>query len=127
MSVPAKKHPIEDVTISVGNIRPRLFLVPKNKARGVVELLSDLEIAPDKEQSTPWRKSFKDLTEKYTEAGAMLQGARLKENLSQVELAKRLKITQADISNMENGRRTIGKKMAKRLSKILNIDYRVFL
>ncbi len=31
------------------------------------------------------------------------------------------------ISEMENGKRTIGKEMAKRLGKALNISYKVFL
>ena len=127
MSVHAKKRPIEEITISVGKSRPRLFLVPKSKANGVVELLSDFEVTTDDGKSIPWREAFKDLTDKYTEAGATLQGARLKENLSQVELAKRLKVTQADVSNMENGRRSIGKKMAKRIARVLNVDYRIFL
>ncbi|MEK6580253.1 MAG: helix-turn-helix transcriptional regulator, partial [Bdellovibrionota bacterium] len=63
----------------------------------------------------------------YSKAGATLQGARVKEGLSQVELAEKLKISQTNLSKMENGKRPIGKNMAKRLSKVLNINYRVFL
>lgn len=127
MSVHAKKHLTEEITVSVGKGKFKLFLVPKNKANGVLELLSDFEVARDEGKSVPWRDAFKELIEKYTEAGAALQGTRLKENMSQVELAKQLKINQADISNMENGRRPIGKKMAKRLAKVLKVDYRIFL
>jgi len=47
--------------------------------------------------------------------------------MSQGELAKKLGIPQGNLSKMENGKRPIGKAMAKRLSEILNIDYRVFL
>ena len=47
--------------------------------------------------------------------------------MTQVELAKKLNITQGDLSKMEHGKRPIGKKMAKKLSVILNIGYRVFL
>ena len=36
-------------------------------------------------------------------------------------------IPQRHISEMENGKRTIGKEMAKRLSKVLHTDYKVFL
>ena len=70
---------------------------------------------------------FKDLDEKYTRPGVALRGARGKEGLSQGELAKKLNIPQGNLSKMENGKRSIGKSMAKRLSKILNINYRVFL
>jgi plasmid maintenance system antidote protein VapI len=36
-------------------------------------------------------------------------------------------IPQRHISEMENGKRPIGKEMAKRLGKALNIGYKVFL
>lgn len=126
MSEHAKKRPTEEVRVSVGKSRTRLFLVPKDKALGVVHLLSDFEIRGG-EQTIPWRAAFKDLHEKYTESGATLQGARHKANLTQTQLAERLGVTQADVSNMEHARRPIGKHMAKRLSQVLDIDYRVFL
>ncbi|MDR3632006.1 MAG: helix-turn-helix transcriptional regulator [Desulfocapsaceae bacterium] len=36
-------------------------------------------------------------------------------------------IPQRHVSEMENGKRPIGKETAKRLSKALHTDYRVFL
>jgi ribosome-binding protein aMBF1 (putative translation factor) len=57
----------------------------------------------------------------------MLRGARTKEGLSQVQLAQKLGIDQADLSKMENGKRPIGKKMAKKFAKVLRIHYQVFL
>ena len=63
----------------------------------------------------------------YTRPGACLQGARVKEGLSQVELAEKLRISQSNLSKMELGKRPIGKTMAKRLAAILNVDYRIFL
>ncbi|MBI2606216.1 MAG: helix-turn-helix transcriptional regulator [Deltaproteobacteria bacterium] len=126
MSERAKKLHTEEVRVRIGRAKPRLFAVPREKALGVAHLLSDFEVK-DRETSVPWREAFKDLHDKYTEAGATLQGARLKETLTQAELAEKLGVTQSDISNMEHGRRPIGKNMAKRLAKVLNIDYRVFL
>lgn len=73
------------------------------------------------------KNSFKDLIVKYTEPGLALRGARVKEGLTQVELSEKLGIEQGNVSAMENGRRPIGKAMAKRLATVLNIDYRVFL
>jgi ribosome-binding protein aMBF1 (putative translation factor) len=72
-------------------------------------------------------KVFKELDLEFGRAGAVLQGARLKEELTQVELAEMLNISQTDLSKMEHGKRTIGKKMAHRLAEALKIDYRVFL
>jgi len=56
-----------------------------------------------------------------------IQGARVKEDMTQRELAKRLGISPANLSAMEHGRRTIGKEMAKWIAEILNVDYRCFL
>ncbi len=59
--------------------------------------------------------------------GTALAGARYREGLTQRELAKRTGIPQRHISEMENGKRTIGKERAKLFAKALNIGYRVFL
>ncbi len=70
---------------------------------------------------------FAKLESQYTKAGVLLKGLRLRENLSQVEFGKKIKVTQANLSNMENGKRPIGKIIAKRIGKIFNTNYRYFL
>ena len=50
-----------------------------------------------------------------------LKGARLKQCLTQVELAQNLGVRQNNISAMEKGKRSIGKNMAKRLSEVLDV------
>jgi plasmid maintenance system antidote protein VapI len=42
-------------------------------------------------------------------------------------LAALVGISQTHISEMEHGKRPIGKDMARRLAKVLRADYRVFL
>ena len=79
------------------------------------------------EEATPWRELAKDEIKKYTEAGMALRGARYRESLSQKALAKLCGISQDNLSRMENGKRTIGTKLAKRLGKVLHVDYRLFL
>ena len=59
--------------------------------------------------------------------GAMLRGARFREDLTQVQLAEASGIPRRHISEMENNRRSIGKERAKRLASVLKIDYRMFL
>jgi DNA-binding XRE family transcriptional regulator len=54
-----------------------------------------------------------------TAAGA-LRAYRLREELTQEQLAKKTKIAQGHISSMEMGRRAIGIKSAKTLAKALN-------
>ena len=60
-------------------------------------------------------------------AGQTLAGARGKEGLSQRQLAALTGIPQRHISEMENGKRPIGKANAKILGKALQVDYRVLL
>ncbi len=115
----------EEVPVSIGKQNPKLFLVSKGTAALIVSLIEQYE-ATDGE-TKPWRESMKVLIGKYTEAGAALKGARLKEGLSQSELARRLGIPPSNICEMENGKRPIGKNMSHRLSELLNIGYKVFL
>lgn len=57
----------------------------------------------------------------------MLKGLRGRECLTQKEFAEAIGIKQSHVSEMENGKREIGKAMAKRISELFNIDYRLFL
>jgi len=56
-----------------------------------------------------------------------LTGMRAREGLTQVELGKILNIKQGNISQMEKGKRPIGKNLAKRLAEIFKTEYRLFL
>ena len=70
---------------------------------------------------------FKNLDRKYTKAGALLKGLRLRENLSQKDFAKKMGVTQPNLSAMESGKRPIGKIIAKRIEKTFSTNYRYFL
>jgi len=111
-------------TVTVGSEH---FKVPQKTARAVLILLKGLS-APD-EQTILANESetIKKLDAKYTRAGVCLQGARIKEGLSQVDLAAKLEISQSNLSKMELGKRSIGKSMAKRIAEILKVDYRLLL
>ena len=57
----------------------------------------------------------------------MLIGARGKENITQIKLSELTGIPRRHISDMENGRRSIGRHNAVKLGEALNINYRLFL
>ena len=97
----------------------KLRIKPKGHAKVLTK--------PAKKGNIPWRETAKESIEKYTEAGVMLRGARFKAELTQKQLAEKLGIFTHHVSEMEHGKRTIGKAMAKRLAEVLNVDYRVFL
>lgn len=80
-----------------------------------------------KEKSIFWREAAKNDIQKYTEAGLMVRGARYKAELTQKQLAKKIGVLPHHISEMEYGKRPISKKMAHKLAKALDVNYKVFL
>jgi ribosome-binding protein aMBF1 (putative translation factor) len=73
-------------------------------------------------ESMVWEELAKDRLAKYKASGLALRGVRYREGISQKELAKRSGVSQENISRMENGRRPVGDKVAKKLAKVLHID-----
>ena len=122
MSEPMRKLLTEAVQITIEGKRPRLFLVPKEKARSIANLIEEFE-----SNTVSLEDAFKDLHDKYSKVGTILQGFLLRDSLTQEELAKILGVKQSHISEMEHGIRPIGKQMAKRLAKVFKTDYRSFL
>lgn len=59
--------------------------------------------------------------------GLALRGLRVKEDLTQTELASRLGVKQHRISEMGTGKLAISVEMAKRISSEFNLSYKVFL
>ena len=77
--------------------------------------------------SLPWREVLNELRPDDSIPSAILRGSRVKEDLTQVQLSEMTGIPRRHISEMEHGKRTIGKETARKLAKALNCDYRVFL
>ena len=59
--------------------------------------------------------------------GKVVHGFRVRDGITQVELANRMGIKQHRISEIETGKRPITIEMAKRLAQFFDTDYRVFL
>lgn len=111
-----RKHPTE--TVELRFIGPA---AAKDEAARLLKALG-FESADD---SIPWRDALPFQDEKLP--GVCLAGARHRQGLSQRKLAELTGIPQRHISEMENGKRTIGKERARALAKALNTDYRAFL
>jgi plasmid maintenance system antidote protein VapI len=75
----------------------------------------------------PWRESFSKHFQNGTISGVCLNSARTTKGLTQIQLAELADIPQRHISEMERGKRGIGKDRALRLAKALETDYRIFL
>ena len=101
------------------------FRGPAAKQEEAASLLRKLgfEHADD---AIPWREAFPEYTDEKL-PGVCLAGVRYREGISQRKLADLTGIPQRHISEMENGKRPIGKERAKVLAKALNTGYRIFL
>jgi len=102
-----------------------VFNGPAAKQAEAVRLLKNLGFSRADNNSIPWNQAFDEFADNKT--GTCLAGARHKEGLTQVKLSTMTGIPQRHISEMERGKRPIGKKNAKLFSKVLFIDYRMFL
>ncbi|MBF0230059.1 MAG: helix-turn-helix transcriptional regulator [Desulfamplus sp.] len=101
------------------------FLGPAENKEKAICALQSLGFH-DTSDSIPWREAFpKELIE--NESGNCLAGARHKEGLTQVKLSELTGIPQRHISEMERGKRPIGKKNALLLASVLKINHRIFL
>ncbi|HQH72599.1 MAG TPA: helix-turn-helix transcriptional regulator [bacterium] len=78
------------------------------------------------EESIQWRDAFPSGFFNH-EPAVLLRGARGREEMTQEQLALATGIPRRHISEMENGKRPIGKENAKKLAQALNTDYRIFL
>lgn len=74
-----------------------------------------------------WRALFNEELESHSEQGLYLKGLRLRDGFTQAELGSLIGISPNNISAMERGRRSIGKRIAQRLSQVFKVHYNRFL
>ena len=105
--------------------------VPKGKGLAVAEMIRGLltlaghkvkHLNRDGEEFISAEKVFPDAS-----PALALRGFRGKMEWTQQELAEKLGTTQNCISDMESGKRSVSKAMARRLGEIFDISYKVFL
>jgi DNA-binding XRE family transcriptional regulator len=101
-----------------------LLYGPKDNESSLLEAAKNLGY--NTTDSIHWREAFSEFSDEEL-PGVALSGARIKEGLTQKKLAERLRITQGHVSEMERGKRSIDKAMAKKIATVLNVDYRIFL
>ena len=114
MSALTKKHHIKSHahgTILHFIHKGQAYLIPRSVA----------EKYKDKSKTTQRvspEEIFANIEKQYTKAGVLLRGTRHREGLTQAEMAKKINVTQADLSKMENGKRPIGKIYCQTNSKM---------
>ncbi len=116
-----------EIIVGIPGIRESIYKIPNTPtAKQSLKVFLQKLIVSD-EETTSWEELAADRIKRYTEAGLALRGARYREGISQKELAKQCGISQENLSKMENGKRVIGEKAAKKLAKALRIDYRLLM
>ena len=114
-----KKRPTDEMV----TLRLR---VHRSNAERVRRFITTIEAeAPD--EARPWRDVFNALRPDDAIPSAILRGSRVKDGLTQVQLSAMTGIPRRHISEMEHGKRPIGRESARKLAQALNCDYRVFL
>ena len=104
---------------------PLCFQVQPENVEKIKRYVSSLE--QDEEGTISADDFFNKHFAGQPEGAVSLRGYRTREGLTQVQLADATGIPQRHISEMENGKRVIGKERAKVLANALNTDYRAFL
>ncbi len=98
------------------------FRIPVTKVMEAKQALASYGAIAEEAGSVPWEEVYPDFN-----GSVALRGARKREALTQKELARLVGVSQTHISEMEHGKRPIGKDMARRLAQALKVNYRVFL
>ena len=116
MQAHTKKHPTDElVTITL--------LVRRSKVPQLQRYAESLET--EEERSYSIAEVFPEYVGREQEVA--LRAYRNREGLTQKQLAELTGIPQHHISEMENGKRSIGKERARRLAEALHCDYRQLL
>lgn len=115
----------EHITITLDGIgkKSQIFVIPIDMGKEVMNFIS----ARTKEKSIPASDVLPELTDDSLRPATMLRGARYKAGWTQKDLASALDMKQHHVSEMEHGKRPIGKAMAKRLAEVFECDYRIFI
>lgn len=122
MSVLMKMRHTE-IEIKTGTKTLRFTNVPLSKIKPLLVSLKEYS-----DETLPWREVAKSrIKTAGGESAYMVKTSREMAEMTQVELAKRLRMAQGNISQIETGKRAVGKNLAKKLAKIFDVDYRVFL
>lgn len=128
MSAHMKMHHINNdkacrIIIDFPGEKKKLCLVPVKyyyKLEAFLEKYSESD-------STRWEEIASKRIAKHKKSGLALRGARYREGFSQKALAKKTGISQENLSKMENGKRKIGTRVAKKLATVLHIDHELLI
>ena len=127
MQAHTKKPPTEAVRMTfTGPAALRERAVEAMRSLGF-QKAEETAVVQEATGSIPWRESSTYSEIMNNPPAVFLSGARYREGMTQAKLAERTGIPRRHISEMENGKRPIGKQNARKLADVLHLDPRRLL
>jgi DNA-binding XRE family transcriptional regulator len=117
----------DSIEVTVHGDSNAKFIISRSSSQKLLNYLELLQSHDEDEELIPADEVFRSLDQKYGKVGATIRGFRVRDDLTQKDLAKKLNIHQVHVSQIENGKRVVGKNLAKKLAKLFHTDYRLFL
>ena len=134
-----KKRPtraLARITVEMPGASTCVLELQPQDAKAALRLLRGVVLMPAKavdrakndEPARPWREVLGEVLNKHGgEAAAMVRACRDAKGLTQQQLAAAVGLQKSNISEIERGRRAVGKTLARKLAAVLDTDYRMFL
>jgi ribosome-binding protein aMBF1 (putative translation factor) len=120
-------HTNDIVEITVHDKSDTKFLLSRKSAQKIFKLLKPFQVCKDDDVLVPADEVFKELNKKHGDVASTIRGFRVRDGMTQVELAKKLSIRQSHVSQIEHGKRVVGKKLAQKLAQLFSTHYQLFL
>lgn len=123
MSAHTRKHPTKSGAWLKKEIRAKLARLTNAEDLDVLNKVID-KYLPNPERSVSPEEIWGDeWTDPVKQLSRLIRGYRLRDNISQLELAKKLKgLKQSNISAWETGKEKVPPKRIKQLSRIFKIN-----
>ncbi len=121
MQAHTKKHPTESGLV------PLHFLVHPANVKRITRYVKAIEPENGDTGSITSEEFFDKHFSGQSKPSVILKGYRYRESLTQQQLSDMTSIPQRHLSEMENGKRGIGKENAVKLAEALHCDYRELL
>ncbi len=136
MPVLTKKRPTNPasarITFEMPGVAAQVLEIRSRDAKIALRMLEGLKIAVtsigDEEPARPWREALGGVLDLHGgEAAAMVRACRDAKKMTQQQLAAAVGVQKTHVSEIERGKRSVGKALARKLATVLEVDYRTFL
>lgn len=136
MPVLTKKRPTKAsarITIEMPGAAIRVLELQPRDAQTALRMLEGIKLLPagalkNEGPAIPWREALSGVLAKHGgEVAAMVRAYRDAKGLTQQQLADAVGLQKSNVSEIERGKRPVGKGLARKLGLALDADYRMFL